>query len=237
MNALSSNKPLGSISIFSLLKFWRTDLTVLIEVSGIKSILLVNPRKSGLKAISNTHPSILTKQIINPWRREQIKSSNHILELKTESQLSNSAAAAAKSLQSCPTLCNLTDCSPLGSPIPGILQARILEWVAISFSNFQTLNFPIISEIKSCKNCNSSSILEVIQSVYLQMYRLFLFKILKKLLTALRVRSHWKTSLQSCVKISLLVFSRSFRLSSTFVTHTLQSSFASSTFRSYQRKK
>ena len=70
MNALSSNKPLGSISIFSLLKFWRTDLTVLIDVSGIKSILLVNPRKSGLQAISNIHPPILTKQIINPWRRE-----------------------------------------------------------------------------------------------------------------------------------------------------------------------
>ena len=45
------------------------------------------------------------------------------------------AAAAAKSLQSCPTLCNLIDGSPLGSPIPGILQARTLEWVAISFSN------------------------------------------------------------------------------------------------------
>ena len=46
-----------------------------------------------------------------------------------------SAAAAAKSLQSCPTLCDLIDGSPSGSPIPGILQARTLEWVAISFSN------------------------------------------------------------------------------------------------------
>ena len=45
------------------------------------------------------------------------------------------AAAAAKSLQSCPTLCNPIDGSPTGSPIPGILQARVLEWVAISFSN------------------------------------------------------------------------------------------------------
>ena len=45
------------------------------------------------------------------------------------------AAAAAKSLQSCPTLCDPIDGSPPGSPVPGILQARVLEWVAISFSN------------------------------------------------------------------------------------------------------
>ena len=44
------------------------------------------------------------------------------------------ATAAAKSLQSCPTLCDPRDSSPPGSPIPGILQARTLEWVAISFS-------------------------------------------------------------------------------------------------------
>ena len=42
---------------------------------------------------------------------------------------------AAKSLQSCPTLCDPIDGSPPGSPIPGILQARTLEWIAISFSN------------------------------------------------------------------------------------------------------
>ena len=44
-------------------------------------------------------------------------------------------AAAAKSLQSCPTLCDPIDGSPPGSPVPGILQARTLEWVAIPFSN------------------------------------------------------------------------------------------------------
>ena len=44
------------------------------------------------------------------------------------------AAAAAKSIQSCPTLCDPIDGSPQGSPVPGILQARTLEWVAISFS-------------------------------------------------------------------------------------------------------
>ena len=45
------------------------------------------------------------------------------------------AAAAAKSLQSCPILCDPIEGSPPGSPVPGILQARTLEWVAISFSN------------------------------------------------------------------------------------------------------
>ena len=49
--------------------------------------------------------------------------------------LLTAAAAAAKSLQSCPTLCDPIDGSPPGSPVPGILQARILEWVAISFSS------------------------------------------------------------------------------------------------------
>ena len=47
----------------------------------------------------------------------------------------HAAAAAAKSLESCPTLCDPRDGSPPGSPIPGILQARTLEWVAISFFN------------------------------------------------------------------------------------------------------
>ena len=51
------------------------------------------------------------------------------------SRFCNSTAAAAKSLQSCPTLCDPMDGSPTGSPVPEILQARTLEWVAISFSN------------------------------------------------------------------------------------------------------
>ena len=49
--------------------------------------------------------------------------------------VSAAAAAAAKSLQSCPTLCKPIDSSPPGSAVPGILQARTLEWVAISFSS------------------------------------------------------------------------------------------------------
>ena len=52
-----------------------------------------------------------------------------------QAKVERQAAAAAKSLQSCPTLCDPIDRSPPGSPVPGILQARTLEWVAISFSN------------------------------------------------------------------------------------------------------
>ena len=50
-------------------------------------------------------------------------------------RLKEYAAAAAKSLQSCPTLCDPIGGNPPGSAVPGILQARTLEWVAISFSN------------------------------------------------------------------------------------------------------
>ena len=53
----------------------------------------------------------------------------------TDHQAIRSATAAAKSLQSCLTLCDPIDGSPPGSTIPGIFQARILEWVAISFSS------------------------------------------------------------------------------------------------------
>ena len=55
------------------------------------------------------------------------------------------AAAAAKSLQSCPTLCDPVDSSPPGSPVPGILQTRTLEWVAISFSNAWKWNVKVKS--------------------------------------------------------------------------------------------
>ena len=62
------------------------------------------------------------------------KSDSRELSLKCSDINIAAAAAAAKSLQSCPTLCDPIDGSPPGSPVPGILQARTLEWVAISFS-------------------------------------------------------------------------------------------------------
>ena len=58
-----------------------------------------------------------------------------ILNEGIQTKVLNKSAAAAKSLQSCPTLCDPIDGSPPGFPIPRILQARTLEWVAISFSN------------------------------------------------------------------------------------------------------
>ena len=66
----------------------------------------------GLSFGMGTHPQFLLRRDINA-----------------------AAAAAAKSLQSCLTLCDPKDVSPPGSAVPGILQARTLEWVAISFSN------------------------------------------------------------------------------------------------------
>ena len=76
------------------------------------------------------------KRTINcPHKRER-KSFTKKLFVKEKKRVSwFSMAAAAKSLQSCPTLWDPTDGSPPGSPVPGILQARTLEWVAISFSN------------------------------------------------------------------------------------------------------
>ena len=62
-----------------------------------------------------------------------------------------SSAAAAKSLQSCPTLCNPRDGSPPGSPIPGILLARTLEWVAVSFSNAS--KWKVKSESEVAQSC------------------------------------------------------------------------------------
>ena len=65
-----------------------------------------------------------------------LRQPSHYVLCITESRLIAAlAAAAAKSFQSCPTLCNPIDGSPPGSTVPGILQARTLEWVAISFSN------------------------------------------------------------------------------------------------------
>ena len=70
---------------------------------------------------------IFTKEI---WK----KNDNKLLKLGKQIEEESTAAAAAKSLQSCPTLCDPMDCSLPGFSVHGILQARTLEWVTISFS-------------------------------------------------------------------------------------------------------
>ena len=78
--------------------------------------------------------------------------------------MDDTAAAAAKSLQSCPTLCDPINGSPPGSAIPGILQARTLEWVAISFSNAKvksesevTQSCPALPDAMDCSLPGSSA--------------------------------------------------------------------------------
>ena len=67
-----------------------------------------------------------------PWMRQWLRGCNT---KSTSDKRNRRTAAAAESRQSCPTLCDPTDGSPPGSPVPGILQARTLEWGAISFSS------------------------------------------------------------------------------------------------------
>ena len=83
-------------------------------------------RRSAFFTVQLSHPYMTTGKTITLTRRTFVD--------KVMSLLFN-MLSAAKSLQSCPTLCDPIDGSPLGSPVPGILQARTLEWVAISFSN------------------------------------------------------------------------------------------------------
>ena len=80
---------------------------------------------------SDLSPCTILPPCPNPWSLHLHHSASLSLIILPPS----SAAAAAKSLQSCLTLCDPIDGSPPGSPVPGILQARTLEWVAISFSN------------------------------------------------------------------------------------------------------
>ena len=129
-----------------------------------RSVFIPIPQKGNAKECANYHTTALIlhagkvmlkilqaklKQYVN-WEcpsvpavfrkgrgtRDQISTSvGSSTKQESSRKTSAAAAAAAKSLQSCPTLCDPIDGSPLGSPVPGILQARTLEWVAISFSN------------------------------------------------------------------------------------------------------
>ena len=83
------------------------------------------------------HYSLQNKKIISPANANSVSILQTLTKLKSPNSTHSilATAAAAKSLQSCSTLCDPIDSSPAGSPVPGILQARTLEWVAISFSS------------------------------------------------------------------------------------------------------
>ena len=97
----------------------KMDWLDLLAVQGtLKSLLQHHSSKVSILQRS----AFFTVQLSHPY-------------MTTGKTIALTAAAAAKSLQSCPTLCDPIDGSPPGSPVPGILQARTLEWVAISFSS------------------------------------------------------------------------------------------------------
>ena len=97
------------------------------DVSEISILTIISPINNAVFTLALALAKIST-QDKKKGTQSLTQDDKHLL-------LVGAAAAAAKSLQSCPTLCDPIDGSPLGSSVPGILQARILEWVAISFSN------------------------------------------------------------------------------------------------------
>ena len=117
---------------------FRMDWLDLLAVQGtLKSLLQHHSSKASIL----WHSAFLILQLSHPYTTtgKTIALTRWTIVTKVVSplfsMLSAAAAAAAKSRQWCPTLCDPIDGSPPGSPVPGILQARTLEWVAISFSN------------------------------------------------------------------------------------------------------
>ena len=95
---------------------------------------VISPKKEGsMKKQKRGKPRDNGKQM-QKWQHADTPQKKE-KEKERDDFLGKVFAAAAKSLQSCPTLCDPIDGSPPGTPVPGILQARTLEWIAISFSN------------------------------------------------------------------------------------------------------
>ena len=121
---------------YSGLISFRMDWLDLLAVQGtLKSFLQHHSSKASILR----HSAFFIVQLSRPYMTtgKAIALTRWTFVAKVMSLLFNmlSVAAAAKSLQSCLTLCDPIDGSPPGSPVPGVLQARTLEWVAISFSN------------------------------------------------------------------------------------------------------
>ena len=102
----------------------------IIRNSGLR----MQERGGETSRLRNTHQMAAGREP-GPSRECHPEDGGHTSLRGARTRKAKDAAAVAKSLQSCPTLCDPIDGSPPGSPVPGILQARTLEWVAISFSN------------------------------------------------------------------------------------------------------
>ena len=113
----NANRPANSLRISPLIS-QATDAILNRRIYGAHGIISVHKSRNKLATCQTCH--------VNKWQR-----CSKFFFFKNWGVV----AAAAKSLQSCPTLCDPTDGNPPGSAVPGILQARTLEWVAISTSN------------------------------------------------------------------------------------------------------
>ena len=127
-----------------ILSTWKRSLGVNITnqtSTGKRWQLLVKETTFLFSFLHFKYPEATTPHLIffsSAFYRGDERKWDEIIKLRKQTnkrKLSTYAAAASKSLQSCPTLCDPIDGSPPGSPVPGILQARTLEWVATSFSN------------------------------------------------------------------------------------------------------
>ena len=132
-----------SKEIPGLISFRMDWLDLLAVLGTLKSLLQHHSSKASILRCSALSPSykvnnLFTCNYSNSSGQEFLQNSK-LIQVNSLSRVEGSFhlfyAAAAKSLQSCSTLCDPTDGSPPGSTIPGILQARTLEWVDISFSN------------------------------------------------------------------------------------------------------
>ena len=121
------------------------SIWIKIWVLGRRTEGIINPGETTSQCSLQIRSILLTSLTVNSYNIQgstcvffKILTITHYMPrsiLLSQSRCGPTAAAAAKSLQSCPTLCNPVDGSPPGSAVPGILQARTPEWVAVSFSN------------------------------------------------------------------------------------------------------
>ena len=134
--------PLSSTISWNLLKFMFIELVMLSNhLITYCTLLLLPSAFPSIRVFSNESALCRWPKYwsfsISPSREYSglISFRIHWFDLLAVQEFQSSPAAAAKLLQSCPTLCNPIDGSPPGSAVPGVLQARTLEWVATSFSS------------------------------------------------------------------------------------------------------